>query len=227
MTRKPDLTEKVQTDPEAQRNIGLGIAIRLAREQQVEVLYFDDAKKAWLALRDFIADEKIRAEGDMIERRGLQGGPIETHFPNVPIPSGEAGNLILLDTWAGFTETVLGPDETYRFHNGQGRYWKRVRLLSENLLAAFPRPKKKGRGGRKRELIPERLKALKDEAFRLFGDYGDPRPSDAHEEFNSKNKVIDRLLDFAGAKPKLFPKVPSRTILQPHLDAWLEEFFSG
>jgi hypothetical protein len=148
MTRDADLTEKVQADPEVHKNICLGIAHRLTVEKVV-ARYFDNASKAWLALRDLIADEKIRAEGHLIERRGLGLHSAKvTDYPNTPIPSGEAGNLILLDNWGGFTETVLGPDELYRFHNGQGRYWKRVRLLAENLFVAFP---SNGADGTKRQ----------------------------------------------------------------------------
>ena len=143
MTRNVDLTKKVQADPKAFKHITLGIAAYLATEKviggQALPTYFDNVSDAWLAIRDLIADENLIAEGQSIERRGLRNA-IETYCANAEIPSGEAGNLILLDSLAGFTETVLGPDESYRFQNGQGRYWKRVRLLAEDLLAGFPPP---------------------------------------------------------------------------------------
>jgi hypothetical protein len=141
ITRNVNLTKKIQSDRKAFENIDLSIATHLAGEEvYVRKLpaYFANVDEAWLAVRDLIADEKIRAEGELIERRGLQNPGVEISHSNALIPSGEAGNLVMLDNWGGFTETVLGPDETYRFHNSQGRYWKRVRLSAADLLAAFP-----------------------------------------------------------------------------------------
>lgn len=141
MTRNPPITEKVQKDPKSFNGISLNTAFQLAEEKAYGLAtptYFPDAKSAWLAIRDLIADEKIRAEGQLIERPPLRDAAVETTYANSPIPSGEAGNLIMLDNWAGFTDTVLGPDETYRFHYGQGRYWKRVRISAHGLLVAFP-----------------------------------------------------------------------------------------
>jgi hypothetical protein len=141
ITRNVNLTKKIQSDRKAFENIDLSIATHLAGEEvYVRKLpaYFANVDEAWLAVRDLIADEKIRAEGELIERRGLQNPGVEISHSNALISSGEAGNLVMLDNWGGFTETVLGPDETYRFHNSQGRYWKRVRLSAADLLAAFP-----------------------------------------------------------------------------------------
>jgi hypothetical protein len=138
MTRNDSATERVQKDPEAFKGIALNIAAHLA-EREIEEgklpTYFDNAGQAWLAIRDLIADEKITADGQPVERRNF----METSYVNRPIPPGEARNLILLDGSYGFTETVLGPDELYRFHDNQGRYWKRVRL-SAQLFVAFPPP---------------------------------------------------------------------------------------
>jgi hypothetical protein len=145
MTRNEEVAEKVQTDPTAVKGIALGIAFRLAEEAAYAAKLetrFSNSKKAWLAVRDLIADEKIRAEGVLIERRieswEATGPATESYGHNAPIPSGEAANLVMLDNWAGFTETVLGPDEMYRFYNGQGRYWKRVRLCAADMVHEFP-----------------------------------------------------------------------------------------
>ena len=163
MTRNVDLTERVHKDREAFRGLALNVAVYLAEAKVYDGIlptYFGDVMQAWLAIRDLIADEKIMAEGQLIERRGLQAA-IDLSHTNGPIPSGEAGRLILLDNWSGFTETVLGPDETYRFHNRQGRYWKQVRLSAKECFVAFPPPQSpeelghlKGRGLTKAETAP-------------------------------------------------------------------------
>jgi hypothetical protein len=108
-TRDTSLTEEVLRDPEAFKGIALKIAARIAYKTvhgHTPPSHFENVMQAWLGIRDLIADEKIRAEGQLVERRGLSAG-IETAYANGPIPSGEAGNLILLDNWGGFTETVL------------------------------------------------------------------------------------------------------------------------
>lgn len=142
MTCDTDLTEEVQTDPKAFEGIALRLAARLAYEKvrgRNVPTHFAHVLDAWCAMRDLIADEKLIAEGQLIERHcaGLHAA-VESFHVNAKIPSGEAANLILLDNDRLFDETVLAPDELYRFHNGQGRYWKRVRLSAADLQAAFP-----------------------------------------------------------------------------------------
>ena len=93
---------------------------------------------AWPALRRLIADEKIVAEGRSIERRGLDGR-LETIFPSQPIPSGDAGNLFIDSDVRGIApKDALAPDEFYRFHGGQGRYWYDVRLKASDVFRELP-----------------------------------------------------------------------------------------
>jgi hypothetical protein len=235
MTRNAELTEKVRTDPNAHSNIGCHIDCHLAYEEksaQKPLKYFDDVDSAWLALRDLIADEKIRAEGHLIERRGLQE-PIEMHFPDTAIRSGEAGDLILLDHWGGFTETVLGPDETYRFHNGQGRYWKGVRLLAENLLAAFPtnptnprsRANSAAKPNRRKGRTPDPLwEDCRQYALELLRERGIPRSDDADPSWR-KQAHFERLIHkwWVERLPHdAQPPCPSNVRL--HVVKWQREF---
>ena len=83
----------------------------------------------------------------------------------------------------------------------------------------------KNNAGRKPSLSPAQLEALKVEAFRLFEEYGDPLSDNPHQDFNSKEKVIKRLQQFAVyKKSKDFPEEPPRTTIQPYVNIWLEEW---
>ena len=93
--------------------------------------------------------------------------------------------------------------------------------------AIVRKPKRSAAGspaGRKRDFLPEHLDALKTELFRLLEEYGDHETYDAHPEFNSKEKIYKKLLDFANSKPRMFHKEPSRGKLQEWVPGWLAEW---
>ena len=83
----------------------------------------------------------------------------------------------------------------------------------------------KGKSGRKPDFPPEHLGILKAEAFRLLDHHGGLNNSDP--EFNSKEKLIKAVQEFAATKSKQFPKEPGRTTLQPHVDEWIEQWERG
>jgi hypothetical protein len=141
ITRDRTLTRSTDEQAGNDRDIELGISVRLAHEkvqsgESRRVLV--EISDAWPALRRLIADEKIVAEGKSLERRGI-GAAVETSYPNGRIPSGDAANLIILSDVSGIKpKDALAPDEFYRFTNGQGRYWYDVRLLAADVFQEFP-----------------------------------------------------------------------------------------
>jgi hypothetical protein len=103
-----------------------------------------------------------------------------------------------------------------------GRYWKDVTIHWRSLLKALGLTARPSASplGRKRDLQPEHLEALRQKAFELLDHHGGLNDNDP--DFRSKEQLIGALLSFAASKDKMFAKVPGRTTLQPHVDEWLE-----
>lgn len=211
------------------RSTILGIEVRLAAKKcptgkSVSARMEVDA--AWPAIRRLIADEKIMAEGSLLERRGITSG-IETRYPNAPIPSGDAGNLIITGGVAGIEpRDALGPDELYRFTNGQGRYWYDVRLRAADVFREFPnvgaqRPvnltEKRGPGPGAH--TKTQYSALRVEALRLMEHHGEF--SDDDIDWNGPEKLISALQEFHMEKYK---REPGRSTLQPKVRDWINEY---
>jgi hypothetical protein len=166
VTRDMALTKSIDQRPNNDHGMLLGISVALAMEQHETGKPVDqriDLHEAWPAIRSLIGDEKIMTEGRSILREGLIGA-IERRLPNMAIPSGDAGNLFISSSVAGIEpKDALAPDEPYRFHNGQGRYWYDVRLCAADVFREYPADRetfsaddiqqighKKRRGGRRK-----------------------------------------------------------------------------
>lgn len=141
VTRDMALTKSANQRPNSDRGMIIGICAALALEQSKRgqpVGQHVDANKAWPAIRRLIADEKIVAQGKSMLRVGLTSA-VTTTFPNARIPSGDVGDLFISNSVSGIEpKDALGPDEEYRFHNGQGRYWYDVRLRAADVFREFP-----------------------------------------------------------------------------------------
>lgn len=166
-TRDKTLTEKTEAQIGNDSGIVAGVVVRLAYEKAADGVsrtLFVDTHDAWPALRRLIADEKIVAEGRSLERRGVYAA-VEQRYPNEKIPSGDAANLIILGSVSGIEpKDALGPNELYRFANGQGRYWYDVRLRADDVFREFRDPKGEGRESRKTQSCPGRKREARGDA---------------------------------------------------------------
>ena len=141
VTRDMTLTKSTDQRPNNDHGILRGISAALAMEQfkaGKPVRKHFDVKEAWPAIRQMIADEKIFAEARSLESRGLSSR-IETRFDSARIPSGDVGILFISNAVrATAPKDALAPNEDYRFHNGQGRYWYDVRVRADDVFREFP-----------------------------------------------------------------------------------------
>jgi hypothetical protein len=85
-------------------------------------------------------------------------------------------------------------------------------------------PQKKNKAGAKKKLSQSHLEALRTEIFRLLDRHGDPDSPDADPTLNSRSKIIARLQEFAANRDKDTFKEPSRPLLQPLVNEWIEEW---
>lgn len=132
MTRDEAFAEEVELDEGANQNIELDLQIRRAMGQETSEGP-STAHAAWLLLRGYVSDGKVKARGIAIDRRGNGPSFVETKHSPAPLPPYEAEHSVLCDgaedeTWLSCEE---GPF-------GQGRYWRSVTVSWTDLMKCFP-----------------------------------------------------------------------------------------